>query len=514
MASFAASLAKVGGNTLISRVLGFLRDLVVARIFGADAGTDAFFVAFRIPNLMRRLFAEGAFALAFVPVLSEYKTRRGPEDLKRFVDDTAGTLATALVAVTALGILAAPLLVIVFAPGFSDVPGQRMLATEMLRLTFPYLLFISLTALAGGILNTFGRFGVPAFTPVLLNLSLIACALWLAPLMDQPIVALAWGVLIAGVAQLAFQLPFLARIGMLPRPRLNPRGQGVRRILGLMGPALLGVSVGQINMLLSTLLASFLAAASISWLYYSDRLMEFPLGIVGVALGTVILPKLSREHAASSARAFSATIDWALRWVLILGLPAALGLLFLAGPLFAVLFYSDAFTADDVHMAARSLMAYGAGVLGFLAVKVLAPGYYARQQMRAPVRIAVAAMLANMVLSLLLMWPLGHAGLALATTLAALLNAGLLFRGLRREGVYRPEPGWGRLLAQGLAAGLVMGLFLALGCPGTEHWLALGSGEGAMHLLSWIGAGALVYGLTLLVLGLRPRHLLGPGGRD
>jgi putative peptidoglycan lipid II flippase len=384
----------------------------------------------------------------------------------------------------------------------------------MLRLTFPYLLFIALTALAGGIFNTFGHFGVPAFTPVLLNLSLIGCALWLAPHMDQPIVALAWGVLIAGVAQLAFQLPFLARLGLLPRPRLNPRDPGVRRILGLMGPALLGVSVGQINMLLSTLLASFLAAGSISWLYYSDRLMEFPLGILGVALGTVILPRLSREHAARSPAAFSATLDWALRWVLILGLPAALGLLILAGPLFATLFYSDAFTANDVHKAALSLMAYGPGVLGFLAIKALAPGYYARQQTRAPVRIAVMAMLVNMALSLVLMWPLGHAGLALATTLAALLNAWLLLRGLLSQGVYRPAPGWGRLLALGLAAGLAMTLVLYLGCPGTDQWLALGTGQGALRLLGWIGVGALVYGLALLGLGVRPRHLLGPGHMD
>jgi putative peptidoglycan lipid II flippase len=513
LAPFAASIAKVGGNTLISRVLGFVRDMVVARVFGADAGTDAFFVAFRIPNLMRRLFAEGAFALAFVPVLSQYRARRGPEDLKRFVDDTTGTLGAALLGVTAIGVLAAPLLVLAFAPGFADVPGQRVLATEMLRLTFPYLLFISLTALAGGILNTFGHFGVPAFTPVLLNLSLIACALWLAPHMDQPIVALAWGVLIAGVAQLAFQLPFLARLGLLPRPRLNPQDEGVRRILGLMGPALLGVSVGQINMLLSTLLASFLAAGSISWLYYSDRLMEFPLGILGVALGTVILPKLAREHNVRSSQAFSATLDWALRWVLILGLPAALGLVFLAGPLFATLFYSDAFTANDVRMAALSLMAYGPGVLGFLAIKVLAPGYYARQQIWAPVRIAVGAMLANMALSLAFMGPLGHAGLALATTLAALFNAVLLLCGLVGEGAYRPGPGWARLLAQGIAAGLGMGLFLHLGCPATDQWLPLRTGERAVRLLGWIGAGALVYGLILLGLGVRPRHLLGPGGK-
>ncbi len=513
MAPIAASLAKVGGNTLISRVLGFVRDLVVARVFGADAATDAFFVAFRIPNLMRRLFAEGAFALAFVPVLSEYRTRRGPQELRGFVDDVAGTLGLVLIAVTAVGVLAAPLLVLAFAPGFADNPGQQVLATDMLRLTFPYLLFISLTALAGGILNTFGHFGVPAFTPVLLNLALIAAALWLAPLLERPIVALAWGVLIAGIAQLAFQVPFLVRLGLLPRPRVNWKDPGVRRILGLMGPAVLGVSVGQINMLLSTLLASFLAAGSISWLYYADRLMEFPLGILGAAVGTVILPKLSREHSGETPAAFSATLDWALRWVLVLGLPASLGLLLLAGPLFATLFHSETFTARDVDMAALALMAYGPGVFGFLAVKVLAPGYYARQQARAPVRMAIAALALNMVLSLALMGPLGHAGLALATTLAALFNAALLLRGLMGEGIYRPEPGWARLLIQAAGAGLVMGLVLYLGSPGTAAWLPLGTWARALQLLGWIGVGGLAYGLTLLALGLRPRHLLGPGGR-
>ena len=511
MPPFARSIAKVAGSTLVSRVLGFVRDLVVARVFGADAGTDAFFVAFRIPNLMRRLFAEGAFALAFVPVLSEYKSRRSHTELKQFVDDTAGTLAAALAAVTALGVLAAPLLVLVFAPGFSDLPGQRVLATDMLRLTFPYLLFIALTALAGGVLNTFGRFGVPALTPALLNLSLIASALWLAPRMDEPIVALAWGVLIAGVVQLVFQLPFLARLGLLPRPRLNFRDDGVRRILALMAPALLGVSVGQLNMLVSTLLASFLAAGSISWLYYSDRLMEFPLGVLGAAFGTVILPRLSQDYAARSRQSFSKTLDWALRWVLILGLPAALGLFVLAGPLFATLFYSEAFTANDVHMAARSLMAYAPGILGFLAVKALAPGYYARQQVRAPVRIGSVALLVNMVLSLALMAPLGHAGLALATTLAAWVNAVLLLQGLRAEGVYRPEPGWWWLLARVLGAGLVMGLILGFGCPSTDQWLMLARGERALRLLGWIGAAVLIHGLTLLALGVRPRHLVGQG---
>jgi putative peptidoglycan lipid II flippase len=508
LASIASAIAKVGGGTLISRILGFVRDMVIARVFGADAGTDAFFVAFRIPNLMRRLFAEGAFALAFVPVLSEYRARRGSGDLKRFVDDTTGTLGAGLVILTAAGILAAPLLVLAFAPGFADDEGQRVLATDMLRLTFPYVMFISLTALAGGILNTFGHFGVPAFTPVLLNLSLIACALWLAPQLERPIVALAWGVLLAGVVQLGFQLPFLARLGLLPRPRLNLRDPGVRRLLGLMGPALLGVSVAQINMLVSTLLASFLTAGSISWLYYSDRLMEFPLGILGVALGTLILPGLSRQHAARSPEAFSATLDSALRWALILGLPASLGLMVLAGPLFVTLFYSAAFTANDVRMAAQSLMAYGPGILGLLAIKALAPGYYARQQARIPVRIALLAMLVNIILSLALMWPLGHVGLALATTLAGLLNAWLLLRGLWAERVYSPAPGWTRLLGQGFAAGLAMCLLLYLGCPETDQWLGLGTGQAALLLLGWVGAGAVAYGLTLVALGLRPRHLL------
>ena len=509
MAPIAASLAKVGGNTLISRILGFVRDLVVARVFGADAATDAFFVAFRIPNLMRRLFAEGAFSLAFVPVLSEYRAQRGPAELRRFVDDAAGTLGLALLVVTVLGILGAPLLVLAFAPGFADDPGQRVLAADMLRLTFPYLLFISLTALAGGILNTFGRFGVPAFTPVLLNLVLIACALWLAPHMERPIVALAWGVLIAGVVQLAFQLPFLARLGLLPRPRFNPRDAGVRRMLGLIGPSLLGVSVAQINMLLSTLLASFLAAGSISWLYYADRLMEFPLGVLGVALGTVMLPKLSREHVGQSSEAFSRTLDWALRWVLLLGLPAALGLALLAGPLFATLFYSDAFGMPTTcTWPAQALTAYGFGVLGFLGVKILAPGYYARQQTRAPVRIALVSMLVNLILSLALMWPLGHAGLALATTLAALVNAGLLLRGLRRDGVYRPSRAGGGFWPRGSAPGLVMALLLGWGCPPTEAWLALGHGARALELLTWIGLGALAYGVSLLALGLRPRDLM------
>jgi putative peptidoglycan lipid II flippase len=488
-----------------------VRDVVLARVFGADAGTDAFFVAFKIPNFMRRLFAEGAFSLAFVPVLSEYKERRSLPELKRFVDDVAGTLGAVLLAVTTVGVLAAPWLILVFAPGFAADPAKQQLAADMLRLTFPYLLFISLTAFAGGILNTYERFGVPAFTPVLLNLALIACALWLAPRMERPITALAWGVFIAGLAQLAFQLPFLARLRLLPRPRLNTRDEGVRRIIRLMVPALFGVSVTQLNLLLDTLLASFLVSGSISWLYYSDRLMEFPLGLLGVALGTVILPNLSKKHANRSAAAFSRTLDWALRWVLLLGLPAAVGLLVLAGPMLATLFYSGsgAFNAEDVAMATRSLMAYALGLVAFMGIKVLAPGFYARQDTRTPVKIAVIAMGVNMVLNIALMFPLRHAGLALATTLAACLNAGLLLRGLLREGVYRPAPGWPGLLARGLLASGAMGAALFGLCGDTADWLRLGAWERVGSLALCIGAGALLYVLTLFLLGIRFRDFAG-----
>ena len=327
------SLAKVGSNTMLSRVLGFIRDLVFAHMFGASAGTDAFFVAFKIPNFLRRLFAEGAFSVAFVPVLTEYKEKRGFDELKLFIDHVAGTLGAVLLAVTLLGVIGAPFLVLVFAPGFIGDPEKLALASDMLRLTFPYLFFISLTALAGGILNAHNRFGIPAFTPVLLNISMIGCALWLSPLMDRPVVALAWGVLFAGIAQLLFQGPFLHQLKLLPKFKFAPKDEGVRKIGRLMLPALFGVSVTQLNLLLDTLIASFLVTGSISWLYYSDRLMEFPLGVLGVALGTVILPSLSRTHATESTEGFSRTIDWALRWALLLGVPAAVGLFMLSGPM-------------------------------------------------------------------------------------------------------------------------------------------------------------------------------------
>lgn len=499
-------MAKVGGNTFLSRISGFVRDLVLAHVFGANAYTDAFFVAFKIPNFLRRLFAEGAFAVAFVPVLAEYKAKRTFEELRLFVNHVAGTLAGVLLPVTAFGVLAAPLLVMLFAPGFWGEEGKLQLTAEMLRLTFPYLLFISLTAFAGGILNTYGRFGVPAFTPILLNLSLIASALWLTPCMHQPIMALAWGVFIAGVVQYLFQLPFLRGVGLLPRFHWAPRDEGVRRILKLMVPALFGVSVTQLNLLLDTLIASFLVSGSISWLYYSDRLVEFPVGILGVALGTVILPNLSHKHASESPEGFSRTLDWGLRWVLLLGLPAAVGLLMLAGPMIATLFQSRVFDAHDVAMAQRSLMAYSFGLVPFILIKVLAPGYYARQDTRTPVRYAVAAMATNMTLNIILAFPLAHAGLALATSLAAWLNASLLFRGLLRSEVYRPQAGWGSLILRALVACAVMAGVLWWGGDGLEGWLHLGSWRRAGLLAWWILVGVAVYSAVLLMLGVRLRH--------
>jgi putative peptidoglycan lipid II flippase len=412
------STAAVGGMTLLSRLLGFARDMVVARIFGASAGTDAFFVAFKIPNFMRRLFAEGAFSQAFVPVLSEYKSQREHQEVRQLVADVTGTLGGFLFLITAVGVVAAPWLIYVFAPGFSGEPDKFALAGDMLRLTFPYLLFISVTALFGGVLNTYGRFSIPAFTPVFLNLVLIAAALWLAPLMQQPIVALAWGVFIAGLVQLLFQLPYVARLGLLSWPRWAWHVEGIQRIIKLMLPAIFGSSVAQINLLFDTLLASMLVTGSVSWLYYSDRLVEFPLGVFGIALATVILPSLSKNFAEKSAEEFSRTLDWALRWVMLIGTPAMVGLLVLSGPMLTTLFLYGEFTQQDVRMASLSLMAYSVGLMGFMLVKVLAPAYYSRQDTKTPMKIGVKAMIANMVLNVVFVVPMvlyaipgAHAGL-------------------------------------------------------------------------------------------------------
>ena len=500
----------VGAMTLLSRVSGLARDIGFSRWFGAGPLMDAFLVAFKIPNLLRRFFAEGAFSAAFVPVFSEYRATRSAAEVQDLLDRVAGTLGLVLFGITAIGVAAAPLLIMVFAPGFIDDDGRYALARDMLRLTFPYLFFISLTALAGAILNTYRRFAVPAFTPVLLNLVLIAFAGWVAPNLRNPGMGLAAGVFVAGMAQLLFQLPFLIRLKLLPRPRWGWAYAGVRRMLKLMTPVIFGSSVAQINILFDTLIASFLAAGSISWLYYADRLMEFPLGVFGIALATAILPTLSEQHAQASPDAFNSTLDWALRLVLIIAFPAALGLIVLAGPLLTTLFYGGEFSADDVSMASAALVAYGFGLVGFILVKVLTPGYFARQDTRSPVRIAVYALGLNMVLNVVLVVGLiradfhaPHAGLAMATTIAALFNAGLLYRGLRKRGVYTPQPGWGRLAIQVLAAGAVMAFAVAWIRDWVGNWLVLGTLERVGVLFICVAAGMAIYFSCGYLFGLR-----------
>ncbi|WP_234251255.1 murein biosynthesis integral membrane protein MurJ [Billgrantia desiderata] len=496
----------VGAMTMLSRVMGLARDVVVATLFGAGNGTDAFFVAFKIPNFMRRLFAEGAFNQAFVPVLSEYATRGSKREVRELLDAVAGSLTAVLALITALAMLAAPWLVWVFAPGFGRDPAKLALTADMLRLTFPYLLLVSLTAFAGSVLNTWNRFAVPAFTPVLLNLSLIGAAVLLTPLMSEPAMALAWGVLIAGVAQLAFQVPFLARLGLMPRPWPNFAHSGVKRILVLMAPALFGVSVSQINLLLDTVLASLLTPGSVSWLYYSDRLVELPLGVFGIAIGTVILPALSKRHAEQSGEHFAAMLDWAVRAVLLLGLPAALALAILAEPLLISLFHYGAMTEHDIVMAAMSLRAYAFGLVAFMLIKVLAPGFFARQNTKTPVKVGIIAMVANMVFNLILIWPLAHAGLALATALSAFLNAGLLGWLLHKQGVLVFQPGWGRYAVQLVGGCVVMSVGLAWLAPEWQQWLEWGVSVRVQWLALLVVVGAAIYFAWLAALGVRPRH--------
>ena len=496
------STAVVGTNTLLSRVLGLVRDIIIARLFGAEAGTDAFFVAFKIPNFFRRLFAEGAFSQAFVPVLTETKTKQGEAEVQELVARTSGTLGGILFLVTLLGILAAPVFITLFAPGFVGDEGKFELSVAMLRLTFPYLLFISLTALAGGVLNSYGRFAGPAFTPVFLNICLIAAAIWLAPMFPEglQVTALAWGVLLAGLVQLLFQFPFLLRLRMLRWPRWGWRFEGVRKIMRLMLPAIVGTSVVQINLLIDTIIASFLITGSVTWLYYADRMVEFPLGVFGIALATVVLPSLSKKHASDDPEDFSHTLDWALRLALTIGLPAALGLGLLAVPILASLFGYEAFGSNDVSMAALALMAYAIGLPAFILVKILASGYYARQDTKTPVRIAIIAMITNIVLNLVFVVPMvkydvtgPHAGLALATGLAAWLNALLLYRGLRKRAVYQPAKGWGRLFF-GVFIGLVlMTLSLAWLLPVGGNWLTQAWQERATQLGLLVSVAAAVY---------------------
>jgi putative peptidoglycan lipid II flippase len=505
------STSAVGSMTLLSRISGLAREIIFARLFGAGPFMDAFFFAFKLPNLLRRFFAEGAFAQAFVPVIAEYRATRSLDEARDLIARVSGTLTITLFAISVVGVLAAPVLVLLFGTGFTTSGGPADLATSMLRFTFPYIFFISLTAMAGSVLNTWGRFSVPAFTPVLLNLVLIAAALMLSPRLAQPVLALAIGVFVAGVVQLLFQVPFLVRERLLPMPRPGFSHEGVRRILKLMLPILFGSSVAQLNILFDTWIASFLAAGSISWLYYADRLVEFPLGVFGIAIATVILPALSSHHAKDSADSFSATLDWALRSVLLIGLPAAVALFILAEPMLATLFFGGAFSTFDVGMADISLKAFAPGLLGFILVKILVSGYFSRQDSRTPVRVGIRALLLGMALNVVFVltllqtgWAPPHAGLAAATSISSLANAMMLFIGLHSSGVYRPAPGWGRLFLRVIVATAVMAASLIVLLSITGSWLEMPTAVRIGWLTVAVAGGAGVYFVVGVASGLRP----------
>ncbi|MGI9247596.1 MAG: murein biosynthesis integral membrane protein MurJ [Woeseiaceae bacterium] len=501
----------VSGMTLISRILGLVRDIVFARYFGASLVMDAFLVAQRIPNMLRRFFAEGAFSAGFIPVMSRYREKHDHAEAREFVDAAAGTFGIVLFLVTLLGVIASPLLVLIVAPGFVGDGGDFDLAALMLRFTFPYLLFVSLTAFAGGILNTYGRFGAPAFTPVILNVVLIVAAVWVSPMLEQPVMALAYAIFVAGVCQLLFQLPFLARIHAFPRPIWAPRHEGVRRAFRLMVPAIFGSSVAQINVLLGGIIASLLPVGSISFLYFSDRLMEFPLGLFGIALATVMLPTLSRLWASEDKTEFSQTLDWSMRVTMLIVLPAAAGLIVLSGPLIATLFYGGIFDEHSVDMTTLALRAYAMGLVGFSFVKILAPAFFAREDTRTPVRVGLIALAVNLLLSIASAWYLTavefagpHVGLAAATSVAAILNAALLYRGLRKDGVMHHSSGWLSLIARAVIANVAMCVVLIQLYRPLEWWFAVGT----LDRVYWLGvsvvAGAAAYFLVLIVLGMRP----------
>jgi len=501
--------------TLLSRVSGLVRDAVFARYFGASGATDAFFIAFRIPNLLRRQFAEGAFSQAFVPVFTEYKTTRSHDETRQLAADVTGTLGLVLFVITLIGVVASPILVIAFAPGWVHGDDRFEQTAQMLRFTFPYILFISLTALAGGILNSYGKFAVPAITPVLLNVCLIVAAVVSATYFDSEVVVLAWGVFAAGVVQLLFQLPYLLKLRLMSLPKWNWRAPGVVKIKSLMLPALFSSSVQQINIVIDSWIASFLVAGSISWLYYADRLVEFPLGVFGIAIATVILPSLSARFAAADPEKFNHTLDWGLRVSLLIGAPATVGLILLAGPMMSTIFQYGDFDSTDVVMSQLALIGYAIGLLGFIYVKVLSPGYFARQDTKTPMKIAIQSMLVKILITVLIVvamvklsYRAPHLGLATATAISALFQAWLLLRGLLRDGIYRPDPGWvGFLFKVGLACA-VMAAVLAAGVDSLSQWGTWTVYKRVLMLMLWVAVGGVIYLIILLLTGVKLRKLL------
>jgi len=503
-------------GTMLSRVLGLARDVVLANLLGAAPNADAFFVAFKIPNFLRRLFAEGAFSQAFVPVLTETREQGSHEAVRHLVDRVAGVLGGSLFVLTALAMVMAPWVALIFAPGFSRDVAKLALTADLIVWTFPYLFLISLTGFCGAILNTYGRFAVPAYTPVLLNLSLITAAVVWAPTMPEPALGLAMGVTLAGVVQLLFQLPSLRALKLTPRPVWDTKDKGVKKILMLMVPALFGVSVSQINLLFDTVLASLLPDGSVAWLYYSDRLTELPLGVFAIAIATVILPTLSALNSRAEPEEFSQTLAWAMRNVLLIAVPATVALWLLAEPILATLFQYGAFTDRDVEMAAASLRAYTVGLGGFMLIKVLAPGYYARQDMKTPVKIGIIAMVSNMVLNVLFVFPLmwyfemGHVGLALATSVSAWINAGLLYLGLRRGGIPLTGVFEAKFIARLVVAVSLMGIAVSMMSPAVSLWLTadLSWRVGQMTLLVFVGMAS--FAMVLAVLGFKLNEVTGP----
>ncbi|WP_156566699.1 murein biosynthesis integral membrane protein MurJ [Metakosakonia massiliensis] len=497
------SLAAVSSMTMFSRVLGFARDAIVARVFGAGTATDAFFVAFKLPNLLRRIFAEGAFSQAFVPILAEYKSKQGEDATRVFVAYVSGLLTLALAVVTVAGMLAAPWVIMATAPGFANTADKFTLTTQLLRITFPYILLISLASLAGAILNTWNRFSVPAFAPTFLNVSMIGFALFGAPYFHPPVLALAWAVTVGGVLQLVYQLPHLKKIGMLVLPRINFRDAGAMRVVKQMGPAILGVSVSQISLIINTIFASFLVSGSVSWMYYADRLMEFPSGVLGVALGTILLPSLSRSFASGNHDEYCRLMDWGLRLCFLLALPSAVALGILAKPLTVSLFQYGKFSATDALMTQKALVAYSVGLMGLIVVKVLAPGFYSRQDIKTPVKIAIVTLIMTQLMNLAFIGPLRHAGLALSIGLAACLNAGLLYWQLRRQKIFTPQAGWGSFLARLIVAVVIMAAALLGMMHIMPEWAQGNMLSRILRLMVVVVAGVVAYFATLALLGFR-----------
>ncbi len=497
----------VSSMTMLSRVLGLVRDVVLANLLGASLMADVFLFAQKIPNFLRRLFAEGAFSQAFVPVLKDIQHNASKEMLLQFINRVAGTLGLILLLIAIAGVLGSKGLVSSFGFGFIDQPEKYNLANDLLKITFPYILFISLAGFCSALLNSVQRFAIPAFTPVLLNLSIIAAALFFAPGMEQPTRALAWSIFIAGILQLGIQLPFLWREGLLPRPRWGWADKGVKRVVKLMIPALFGVSVAQINLLIDTMLATSLETGSISWLYYSDRLLEFPLGVFGIAIATVILPSLSQQIAESSYQSYQRTLNWGLMMVLLIGVPAGIGLVLLAEPMLLTIFQHGSFTLQDAYRSSLSLAAYSIGLPFFMLIKVLATAFYARQDTKTPVKVGIIAMITNIVLNLLLYKPLGHVGLALATSVSAMLNAGLLFFYLRKKDYFTPVTGWLKFSSQLVVActGLVIVILYII--PEISVWQSAALTERIADLITVITAGFMTFVALLLLVGIRMRHL-------